>query len=588
MKINFRLMKFPDLSKENPISFVHLFWLAAAVALTAFPGGVPVEEISIEPWAWRVWIPGALLAVAACNLVRHLGPVGWPWRVPLFLPLALPVMVLLGPIPHPIYALAAVLPWCALWLSVGPAWLPGRPLAVQLLAAGFTLLVAVEPARHLVSIETEAFPRLFHNQFMYVWAALLVPVGLASRSFLRRFARGLLKIELVILFVLLMIPPLIWLGATSLKEPGETARAPERLAPLPRLRVNTEFEWKTRLPDAWFVYPDTLDLLRAWNETCRLLSRRSLLSAFAGSDMPLPPERMLRALRIHDFLLYDAHGYFVPESAFTREVPAQMDPDAHIWIERLRRHATMTPQKLAGRLRVDTRQALLLLRRMRELDLVRRLPGGGDRFRPTADARKPLPGGWHPRMLLIAALSPEDHMLSRGEYGREWGLDLAQVREELRHMRDNGLLQPVEGLHPDLHRAILSDQALGRRVALHLFALYAALMIGKYLPTDLPSMARLGPTLLALMALSPWRVDPLLDVPVRVAAGCWLFRYALPDANRWINRVCLFAALCGWTHLMPLMQEGPAPLEVRAAWATIWLLPALPLLVFLTRPLPEK
>lgn len=583
-----RLMKIHGLSKENIHSFPHLLWSAAALLLLRFPDGLPVWQTDPAPWLLQVALPGAVLVWAVCNLLRHLGPVGWPWRLLPLLPLAVPATAMLGPIPHPLYALLTVAPWCALWLAIAPHWLPRRPWTHHALALLFTFLLALQPTDLLTRAGIESLPRLVHNQFMYVWAALLIPVGLASRPFLRPFARKLLKTELYLLLIPFLLLPLLWLGATSLKENGETVRNPDRFAPLPRLRVNTEFDWADRLPDAWFVYPDTLDLLRAWNETSLLLSERALLAAFAGSDIPLPPDRMLQAFRINDFLQRDPHGYFVPESAFTRDVPPQMDPDAHIWIERLRRHATMTPRKLAGRLHLDSRQALLLLRRLQELDLARRVPGREDRFRPTADARKPLEGGWHPRMLLIAATPPENARLSRADYGQAWGLSISQTKEELRHMRENGLLEPLEGFHPDLHRRLLTDFSLGRRVALHLFALCAALLIGKYLPVALPPWSRAAPTLLALLLLAPWKVDPLLDVPVRIAAGCWLFRHALPDRELWNHRICLFGALCGWIQLMPQMLPPQVPLETRAAWTTLWLPPALILLAFLLRPLPRK
>jgi hypothetical protein len=428
-----------------------------------------------------------------------------------------------------------------------------------------------------LTLPSKRFPTLIFQQEMWVLAAVLVPVGLSVRPFLRPVARGIFKTELILLLIPLWLMPVGWLITTSFKESGEHLENPHRVLPLPRLVIRHDAEWKPMLPQALQDMPDPLLALQAWDEITRLLTQSSLESAFTGKQNPLPPDDMIRALSLFDFIQQDRHGYFVPESTFTRSVPPEMDPDASAWIERLRRHIAITPERLATELSISTGESLRLLRLFERSGFVRRIPGGDNRFRPSASSRHPSESGWRPHQILLPALTRTSGVyLSRQDYGQDRGFSRQRAAREIHSMLNAGLLEEVPGWKPDAYMKILDQPGRLREAGLQLGAILLGLLAGLKIPGSQRSRIRNLILLAGSAALYPWPGSALVWVPLRLGLGLWLFRMFGAETSTGIRRVSALGALTACTALAAsLVQEVPRPDEVEflAAWHLVWLVP---------------
>jgi hypothetical protein len=549
------------------------------------PAGIlwPEHNIGLQ----SALIAALLLAIA--NLLLKLDTVPWPLTFFWMLPVTYPIFITLIPLNHP-YTVGLLLgPWALLLVAIRKRWFPEQKVLGFVSAWILLTLLSLPVIEPFLNLPPESWPYLFHNLDMWIYLLLLFPAGLAFRKFLRNAARIMIKTELCLLITPLVLAPLVWLAPTSFKETGETRLHLHAFTPQPQLLIQRDFDWTAPLPEALQDHPQPLTALRAWNEMTKLLSRESLIRAFAGTDLKLEPEKMVWALQLYGFIIRDSYGYWVPETSFTRRAPLEMDPSANKWIQRLHRQVTMTPGRLGALLDMSDQDALVLLRQLSSSNLTIRLPGNEDRFIASKQARMPLADRFYPRqLLLIATAEPGEMRVSRHVYRENWGLTDQAATAELQQLVDIGALKEDSQWTPLQHQALMQDGDLWRRAALHLAALLIALLAGICVPTQLNRKLSWLDLPLAAVCLYPWPVPMLVSLPVRVAVGLWMLRHHGVASKPLLNRIAIFAAMIAWITYMPSLLPAASGLELQAAWATLWLPPAFVALLFSLIPLPRN
>jgi len=579
------------LSKKQPNRFLAHLWLIPATGLLLYPGGLP----DAEPSMLLVASACSAILLAVCNLLTFLGPIPRFLRIPLALPLLTPAFAALFPLNHPLCLGMLLLPWAYLLYQTFQKRIPETPKTAILMTWVLLTPLCAVPLEIFLELPPDRFPTVVYHQDMWILALLLIPVGLSIRPFMRPIARNILKGELILLLIPLWLLPWFWLLPTSFKETGESIEVPDRRLPLPRLVIEPGTDWQPLLPPAFQDMQDPFFALQTWEYLTRLLTPTSLEAAFTGPEYPLAPEDMVRALRLYDFIQQDRHGYFVPASTFNRDIPAEMDPDADLWIERLKQHVTITPEKVAQQLQADPVEALHLLRLFEQQDLIRRVPEGVNHFRPSATSRHPTEEGWRPHQILMSATTTEpDVFLSRQKYGEDRGMKRFQALRELDAMLEQGMIQEVAMWQPDQYRLLLEDRHRLRSLGLLLASVLLGLVAGLNAPTLTTAFPRLRPwvPVAGLLLFAAWPGEAVFWIPARVGVGLWLFRSLGELSRRQVLQLTAFTALVALQWISRDLAPATSPheqLEVQAAWALLWVLPGLILLALsLYTPRPEK
>ncbi|MDT9313556.1 hypothetical protein, partial [Limnospira sp. Paracas R14] len=234
----------------------------------------------------------------------------------------------------------------------------------------------------------------------------------------------------------------------------------------------------------------------------------ALLQLFTGA--PIEPAEMIRAMRIHGFLLSDPVGNHVPPEAFRIDPTVNMSEDYVIWVDRFLEHVTVSPEVIGEEL---FRQA------MRQRVLIQARPGL-QRFRLSADKRGALENGLHPRQILTL-LSPEAPQLTGEAYARRWQLPLAAAEAELTALVEAGFLEArrweLETVAPP--QFVPAEGVTSRIFIRLLFIVMALLWLQRILPDRRwPALGILLWTGFAATEIS----QTATTLPSAAATGLWL------------------------------------------------------------------
>lgn len=574
------------MSKKQPFELWTLVQLTLIGALLCFPRGLLVMP-------GQSWIQAPIcagLALCLSNLLLRIGPVPAFLRAPLLLPIALPPLFALILRPDPLVVVAVLLPF-ALVLNRQTRWGGSRPAGVRA-AAVFLVLTVGATGLTLLSgqLPASALPRLPHHTFFYILVDLVLILGIASRQSLRPFALALLRWQVVAFLVLLYLIPVGFTFITSLKASGEPARHFLDPTPRPRFTIPGPVSVDSLIPETFADLSDAEAALRALEFMNRHLSEPGVEAAF-GDDAPLPPGEMVRALKLYGYVLRDIHGNFVPERAFTRDPPSEISPAYLPWIHRALEHLSFTPREIADHLSISPREAGILLRKLQRLNLTGRIPGPEPRFRLTSQARHPLDNGLYPRQILLILRHRDAGrpiQINVRDYGAFRKLEYQRKLAELNALVEAGALRLDPGPHFDAYTELLENERLWRNCGLFVLCALLALLAGRCLPTELPQPSGILLTSAGLILLAPLPMPPFLQMCLATGWGLWLLRVvSRPDATL-CTRVTLFASASLIPNLLPLAMPEGAPLVRQAAWACLWIPPALILLFFAVRPLPEN
>lgn len=438
------------MSKEltpTPQSLSCRFRLLAGGLLLYFPFAPAPDLASSGAWFLYAMV-AALGAFLLTDLMARLPPFAETALNPLWIPL------LLAPaLPHifPVYR-----PETAAGLHLIPFLLLLRILGISrgmvfLSAAGGSILLTA----WLGAGGGPALDRLTPGIF-----TLLLPLLFCLRKPWRGFAVPFASFSLAAFFMILNLSPLpFWRSTAGMTDAEARERAPGT-PPAPRYRIMSDAQ--DPLPS-----PFSRELVTFIQERQTALSRASLHGLFDSA--PLPPEEMVRALRVYGFIQRDRNGYHVPAEAFTRNPADHVAPDYIVWVERLREHAGIDPESLDPE----------LLREARRHEILLPIRFGEPQLRFSANHRGRFENELRPRhVLTLLDQSPESPPLTAEAHAQRWGLTLNEAEADLRELYERQWLEPVrraaEPLRPPA--VVLPDANRGLRLLLR-WGLFAAGML---------------------------------------------------------------------------------------------------------------
>lgn len=572
------------LSKKQLPQFTAALSVPVAAALLCFPSGVSAGDPT------TLWV-AALCAAAALSLghlASLLGPPPSCLRPLPLLPIAVPAAFVLRLRPDELGVLLALFPFALLLLHHRAGAIPRSRVAVW--TSRFLILwIGATGLLHTAHVlPPRPTPRLPYYTGFWVTVLFLLPLGFASRQVLRPFAKALLRYEILILLTLAYLGPPVWTAATSLKSPGEPARHFLSLTPGPRYFLDPGTRIDGVVPERLRDHSRARDILRALDEMTWHLSRPGLRTAFPD-NAPLPPDEMIRAMKLYGYLEEDLHGFFVSETSFVREPPPAFDPDNLQWVRHLHDHAGFTPTEIADALGLDPGDAESLLLQMRRLELTDRVPGPDPVYRLTSQGRYPFTSGLRPRQLLLLTREPARPVqIDRDNYAPRWELEFEEVRAELNQLVDLGKLRRFTGIRFDNYGRLLDRNDLWRACGRYVVAVLLALLVGYSLPTVSGLPLRLVTTAAGLLLLAPLPVAFWLRGPAAVGLALWILRLHRDLSSTRCTRYALFGAAILLSLLPANTLPLDAPLVTRAAWATLWMPISLAFLILAIRPLRES
>jgi hypothetical protein len=443
--------------------------LAAGILLLCFPFAMPpVRPAAADLLLTALW--ALFLAVSATEVLRRLPPfsVNRPpflWTVLLLAP-ALPRVF---PVFPPELAAAMLLLPVLLLLRAARV-----PAPVQLLTAPVGAL--------LLTLWTGpgAGPAL--DRLLPGILFLLLPPLLCLRAPWRVFAIPFATASLALFFLILNLTPVTyWPNTAGMTETEARERAPGT-APAPRYRAAA---------DAPAVLPGSFsrELVALIQERQNALSRHALHGLFENA--PLPPEEMVRALRVYGFIQRDRHGYHIPSEAFTLDPALHLAEDYTVWVDKLRDHAGIAPESLDPE----------LLREARRHEVLLPVRPGHPRLRFSANHRGRLDNDLLPRQILtLLDLTPDATALTAEAYARRWNLTLDTGEAELRELAELAYLEPVRRAEEPVRPppVPLPDADRGRRILFRVLLFAAGALLIK---TTAPALQR---NLCILGGISLW------------------------------------------------------------------------------------
>lgn len=555
--------------------------LLAAAALLCFPPGIPLMEPRL---ALHALIAGSL-ALGLGHSLMKLGRLPAPCRPGLLLPTAFSAPLILLCLPDPLSVLWLLLPLALILLAQRPrfAELPA-PLfylsALLPLCGGAALFLDL-----LTRLPHEGLPLLPNH--LGLWLAILsvIPLGIATRQRLRPIAKAIARYELWAALLLLGLYPLIWSAATSAKLPGEPALDFHRLRPLPRFYLLPNVGTDPLLPSELRNQPLRSDMLFVLDEMNWRLSDAGLLATFEKNG-PLPPEEMLRAMKLYGFLLEDRHGAFLPGESFNKPPPPEMEEQYLADFRNTMNRVVYGPESLARESGLPAKSAADVFFQLQQLNWVARIPGPSERYRLTPQARHPFANGLYPRQLrLLESADPASATeIDQIAYGRRWQMGTRQIRRELTRLVDLGAAETRGVWQWRHHLPFLLDPALWRQSALQILSLLLAWLIGRCLPD------RVNTPLITLLSAAAILLSLQIPIPFlpafRIALGLWLCRNLRPLRPAECNQLgCFASGIFIAAVIMPGLPPH-TPLVHQCFWALIWFAPALILLSLSLRSRP--
>lgn len=558
------------LSKKQHHHLIPFLCLTAAGTLLCFPRGI--DPTSLETDLLLPSLACGALALSLAHLLLKLGPLPVPLRVFLLLPLASAPFVTLLLAPGPLTVLFLLLPF-SLLLQYNASRMHPLPTPAQFTAFFVILsLGALTLFQQAEGIPSQFPPRLPTHTFLWLSILAVIPLGLASRGILRPLAKALFRYQVLTLLTLLALYPLIWTAATSFKVPGEPPLTFHDLRPHPRFFRLPSVGSDDLLSSELRNHPQRLLILRTLDEMTWRLSDVGMQQA-VPDDAPLPPEDMIRAMKLYGFLLEDRHGAFVPGESFTRPAPPQLKEETLPWFRKSLERAVLRSRELSEILSVTPEKSRTLLLNMRRMHLVAPVPGPGERFRLTSQARHPLENNLYPRQLLLfsePASGEAPVEIETWTYAPRWELSYPQVRSELHDLveLEAALTKPLWRWNQ--HHAPLLDADLWRHAAFWMMGFLLALLAGTQLPTLPAPGLRLLAILLGLLLIFQLPGSPVALWNLRIALGLWLIRSFIPDNPHDLLRLCLVATTLFFVTLPLHTLPSETALVHQTAWFLLW------------------
>ncbi|MCC5844824.1 MAG: hypothetical protein JJU05_11285 [Verrucomicrobia bacterium] len=281
---------------------------------------------------------------------------------------------------------------------------------------------------------------------------LFLPLALCLRKPWHFFAFPAAATSLALLLLTLHLTPLHYWQTTARMTTAEARERAPGTAPAPRYRP---------APDAPPALPGDFSpqLVALIHARQTALSRPALRALFENA--PLPPDEMIRALRVYGFIQHDRHGFHIPSEAFTLDPAEHLAPDYLLWVEKLRAHAGINPETLSAD----------LLREARRNEVLLPVRPGSALLRFSANHRARLANELLPRQILtLLDLGPDTPPLTAETYARTWDLPLTAAEAELRNLYDTGHLEPVRWQARDVRPppVTLPDANRGLRILLRI------------------------------------------------------------------------------------------------------------------------
>ena len=254
---------------------------------------------------------------------------------------------------------------------------------------------------------------------------LLLPALLCLRAPWRFFAIPVAASSLALFLLILHLTPMFYWQSTARMTATEARERAPGTAPAPRYRP---------APDAPPPLPESFSReLVAFIQTRQTALSRTVMHALF-ENAPLPPEEMIRALRVYGFIQHDRHGFHIPSEAFTLDPAEHLAPDYTVWVEKLRAHAGIAPDSLDPD----------LLRQARRNEVLLPVRPGHTLLRFSANHRARLENGLLPRQILtLLDQTTETPPLTAEAYAQTWHLSLNAAERELLEMAEAGHLAPV-------------------------------------------------------------------------------------------------------------------------------------------------
>ncbi|WFB37549.1 hypothetical protein P3T73_07220 [Kiritimatiellota bacterium B12222] len=555
--------------------------LLACITLLCFPAGIPFP-------GWRDLLPALItgcLALSIAHTLLKLGRIPAIMRIGVLLPLAFSMPLILRVLPHPFTVLWLLLPFAFILLRIRHR-LKTLPAFPQILCFVLCLSLGALALLHLLHHQpNDGLPSLPFHRYIYLSILAIIPLGLATRSVLRPFAKAITRYQILIGLVLVGLYPVIWSVCTASKLPGESQRALHQLSPLPRFFTVPTLGSQEIYPSELRNHPQRSDLLFALNEMTWRLSDPYILSTFPA-DGELPPEQMLRAMKLYGFLMEDVHGPFLPDSAFTQPAPPEMDAQYVTAFRQSMDQMVYTPLELAKARNLSLNEARAIFQEMYKLNWVRKIPGGQEKYRLTPQARKPFDNGLYPRQLILIDQADDVSVeIDQQLYGERRQLGYHQRKRELAQLVNLGAAASKQVWQYNQHASFFFDEALWKYTGFYLLSLLLALLMGRHLPTQISKGALALLTATGALLIIQLPLPLYLLSALRILIGLWIARNLYALNNDESDRLCLFAtALFFSAVLMPLPSSSL--LIHQCLWALIWFLPSLGLLFFATRPIP--
>jgi hypothetical protein len=399
------------------------------------PAETPVPGIFLQ-----TVLLAAVAAGIAAEILRRLPPfaanrprVLW---IALLIPLALPRVFPVFPVP-----LEAALYLLPLLLLSRTARFP------RLLHLALTLFGAAALTLWIGQTDGPALPALLPGILFF-----FLPLALCLRKPWRFFGFPAAATSLALLLLTLHLTPLHYWQTTARMTAAEARERVPGTAPAPRYRP---------APDAPPALPGDFspDLVAFIHARQSALSRSALHALFENA--PLPPDEMIRALRVYGFIQHDRHGFHVPSEAFTLDPAEHLASDYILWVEKLRAHAGIDPDSLPAD----------LLREARRNEILLPVRPGAPLLRFSANHRARLDNGLLPRQILtLLDLDSGTPPLTAEAYARTWSLSLTAAEAELRTLSDTGHLEPVRLQARDVRPppVTLPDANRGLRILLRI------------------------------------------------------------------------------------------------------------------------
>lgn len=570
------------LSKKQLDHLRLVFGLLIGATLLCFPAGIPV----ISPrMAFHALIAGAIALGAAHGLLK-LGHLPAFLRPGLWLSLAFSVPLILLCLPDQLIVIWLLIPFAFILLSQRNRF-QGLPTPLFILSVLLCLCFGAAVYLHFLTQNPHhGLPRFPNHIWLWLSIFAVIPLGFATRQRLRPLAKGIAKIELWIVFVLLGFYPIFWSTATSAKLPAEPALAFHQLEPLPRFYLIPSFGTAPLMPSELRNHPLQAEIVFTLNEMQWRLSEAYLRNTF-NPDSSISPGEMLRAMKLYGFLLEDRHGTFLPEEAFTKTPPAEMEERFLEIFRNTMEQIVLGPESLARLLSIPAAEAKDIFYQMQHLNWVARIPGEPERYRLTPQARHPFANGLYPRQLLLIGTTEQaaDLEMDQLAYGDPWQWPLPQIRRELQKLVDLGAGETRTTWKWQHQHPFILDAPLWRRTALLTLGFISALLAGRCLPV------KMGTAFFVLICVAgggfiwQWPYFPMVQPAIRLALGIWLLRNLIQMRDSDFSRISLYASGIFVPSVLMTSLPIQTALVHQTFWALLWFLPSMILLTLATRPL---